>query len=67
MSARKAGNGFVAGENCFFAGCPMKQFAENLNDFRRERQTESDLGERLATAAAARNQKPGPQFLSSIG
>jgi hypothetical protein len=27
-------------ENCFFAGCPTKQFVENLKDFRTERQTE---------------------------
>jgi hypothetical protein len=58
MSARKAGNGFVAGENCFVAGGPTKQLAENLNDFRRERQTEPDLGGGLADRpAAAGNRK----------
>jgi len=37
MSARKAGNGFVAGENCFVAGGPTKQCIENLNNFSRRR------------------------------
>jgi hypothetical protein len=50
MSARKAGNGFVAGENCFVAGGPTKQCVKNLNDFRRKRQKEPDLGGGLATA-----------------
>jgi hypothetical protein len=54
MSARKAGNGFVARENCFFAGGPTKQCSENLNDFRSERQTEPDLGRGLTTAGAHR-------------
>jgi hypothetical protein len=59
MSARKAGNGFVAGENCFVAGGPTKQLAENLSDFRRERQTEPALGKGLADRpAAAGNRKP---------
>ena len=67
MSARKAGNGFVAVENCFVPGDPTKQGDENLNDFRRKRQTEPDLGGGLATA----RRQPGIEVrrlrLSSTG
>jgi hypothetical protein len=31
--APKAGNGFVAPENCFVAGGRTKQFLEKINDF----------------------------------
>jgi hypothetical protein len=48
----KGGNGFVAGENCFVAGPPTKQSAENLNDFRQESQTEPGLGPEASQPSA---------------
>jgi hypothetical protein len=67
MSARKAGNGFVGGENCFVAAGSTKQFAENLNDFRRAIQTEADLGQTPRNRpAAAGNRKRAARVCRSL-
>jgi hypothetical protein len=66
MSARKAGNGFVGGQNCFVAGGPTKQFAGNLNDFRSERQNGTGLRRRPRHRPAAAPGIESPPLTSVV-